>query len=74
MGLTEVVQATDHIHAGFQGLDFASQAASAAGQAVETLAKGGIETFYEGRIDRASALGLLDEGFDHPITALHNAA
>src|SRR3989304_4841275 len=73
MRMTEIVQAANDIHADFQGLDFASQGASAPDKAIETLPKGGVETFDESGIDHASALRVLDEGLDHRFTAMHNA-
>lgn len=72
MRMAEVVQAADHIHTCFQGLGFASQGASAADQAAEALAEGGIEAFDESGIDRSLTLGFVDEGLDHGWAALHD--
>ena len=73
MWVTEIVQAANDLHAGFEGLDFTGQGASSPGKAIEALAKGRIETLNESSIDHASALRLLDERLDHRFTALHNA-
>ena len=74
MGMAEIVEAANHIHPRFQGIDFASQGACSADKAIETLAKGGVEAFDEGGIDPAGALCFLNEGFDHCRATLHNAS
>ena len=71
--MTEIVPAANHIHASFQGLNFASQGARSPDKAIKTLAKGGIEALDESGIDPACTLRLLDEGLDHRFTALHDA-
>jgi len=73
MRVTEVVQAADDIHAGFQGFGFAHQGAGFASQAIETLAKGGVEPFDESGIDRTVSLGLVDQALYHLLSALNDA-
>ena len=74
MRMTEIVEAANHKHTGFQGLDFAGQGMRSPNKALETLAKSGIEMFDESSIDPACALRFLNEGLDHRIAALHNAS
>jgi len=46
--ITEIVKTADDVHICFQSFRFANQGAGSAGQAIEALAKGGIELFDEG--------------------------
>ncbi len=70
---TEIVNTTNDIHPGVQGLRLASQRAGAASQHSEALVEGGIEPFDESGIDPASTLRMLDQLSDLVGTALHNA-
>ena len=72
--ITEIVKTADDVHACFQSFRFANQAAGSAGQTMEALAKGGIEPFDERGIDHSLFLGLVDQPFDHLLSALDNAA
>ena len=72
--ITEIVKTADDVHASFQGICFTNQGAGFAGQAVEALAKGGIEPFYERGIDHSLSLVLADQIFDHRLSTLDNPA
>ncbi len=73
VGVTEVVQAADDVHARFQGFGFAHQSAGFAGQTIETLTKSSVEAFNERCIDRTMSLGLEDQALYHQLSALNDA-
>jgi len=72
--ITEIVKTADDVHACFQGFCFANQGAGFAGQAIEPLAKSGIEPFDESSIDHSLPLGLVDQSFNHLLSTLDNPA
>jgi hypothetical protein len=70
----EIIDGPDQVHPPAQGVGLASQGSPPATEAVQPLAKGGVESFNEGDIDLAPSLRLLDDRVDLFCRALNDAS
>mgnify|MGYP000520318558 CR=1 FL=1 len=69
----EIVNTTDQKHARLQGVDLASQSASSANQASQTLAEGCVEPLDESGVDGAGHLAYDNQALDQFRAALNDA-
>jgi hypothetical protein len=73
MVIAEVVDATQDIHTSRQRFSLLGQGARAAGQAIQALSEGGVQSFDKGGVDNAPSLRSLEQVLDHGSRALDNA-
>jgi hypothetical protein len=70
----KIIDGADQVHPPVQGVGLAGQGAASTTEAVEPLAKAGIESFNERHVDPTPSVRLLDEGLDLFGRALNDSS